>query len=43
MKLKEFSITGLWGENDISLNLNEDVNVFSGINGSGKTTVMNIV
>ena len=43
MKLKEFSITRLWGENDISLNLNEDVNIFSGINGSGKTTVMNIL
>lgn len=43
MKLNEFSITRLWEENDISLNLNEDVNVFSGINGSGKTTVMNIL
>lgn len=43
MKLNEFSITRLWGENDISLKLNEDVNVFSGINGSGKTTVMNIL
>lgn len=43
MKLKEFSITRLWEENDISLNLNEDVNIFSGINGSGKTTVMNIL
>lgn len=43
MKLKGFSITHLWGENNITLNLNEDVNVFSGINGSGKTTVMNIL
>lgn len=43
MKLNEFSITRLWGENDISLKLNEDVNVFSGINGSGKTTIMNIL
>lgn len=43
MKLKGFSITRLWGENNISLNLNDDVNVFSGINGSGKTTIMNIL
>lgn len=43
MKLKEFSITRLWGESDIFLKLNEDVNVFSGINGSGKTTIMNIL
>lgn len=43
MKLTEFSITRLWGENDISLSLNDDVNIFSGINGSGKTTIMNIL
>lgn len=43
MKLKEFTIIRLWDKHDISLKLNEDVNVFSGINGSGKTTIMNIL
>lgn len=43
MKLIAFTINKLWGDKDISIKLNEDVNVFSGINGSGKTTIMNIL
>lgn len=43
MKLLEFSIEKLWGEKSISRRLYEGVNVLSGINGSGKTTILNIL
>src|ERR1700737_4461099 len=41
--LKKFSITGLWGSKDLTLNLHEDVNFLIGTNGSGKTTVINLI
>lgn len=43
MKLIAFTINKLWGDKNISIVLNEDVNIFSGINGSGKTTILNIL
>lgn len=43
MKLLSFTIKNLWGDRNISIKLNEDVNIFAGINGSGKTTIMNIL
>jgi predicted ATPase len=36
-------IQGLWGRYDIVWNLNKDVNVLAGINGSGKTTILKIL
>jgi len=41
--LKKFLVTSLWGEKDLSLNLHEDVNFLIGTNGSGKTTVINLI
>ena len=43
MKLQEFTINNLWGKERISVRLNSDVNILSGINGSGKTTTLNIL
>lgn len=43
MKIKKIEIYGLWGKYDYVWELNEDVNVLSGINGSGKTTILNEV
>jgi predicted ATP-dependent endonuclease of OLD family len=36
-------VSGLWGRYDIVWNLNSDVNVFAGINGSGKSTILNCI
>jgi energy-coupling factor transporter ATP-binding protein EcfA2 len=41
--LKKFIVTSLWGEKDLTLNLHEDVNFLIGTNGSGKTTVINLI
>lgn len=40
MKIKTVSIEGLWGRYSLKWNLNPDVNVLSGINGSGKSTIL---
>lgn len=42
-KIKEVRIKDLWGIKDINLNLNIDINFLIGRNGSGKTTVLNIL
>jgi predicted ATP-dependent endonuclease of OLD family len=40
----EFSVKGLAGrKEDISLTLNRDINVFFGLNGSGKTSLLKIL
>src|SRR5258708_13538608 len=41
--LKKFSVTSLWGEKDLTLNFHDDVNFLIGTNGSGKTTVINLI
>ncbi len=40
MKIKTISIDGLWGKYSLKWDLNPDVNVLSGINGSGKSTIL---
>lgn len=40
MKIKTVSIKGLWGRYSLKWNLNPEVNVLSGINGSGKSTIL---
>lgn len=40
MKIKTVSIDGLWGRYSLKWDLNPDVNVLSGINGSGKSTIL---
>jgi predicted ATPase len=41
--LKTFSVSRLWGEKDLNLAFHEDVNFLIGTNGSGKTTVINLI
>ncbi|MGE2450700.1 AAA family ATPase [Serratia marcescens] len=43
MKIESFFVQGLWGDKDISLNLNYDFNFIIGPNGIGKTTLLNLV
>jgi predicted ATPase len=44
-KITEINITKLWGDPDLNIHwkLNPDVNVLAGDNGSGKSTVLNLV
>ncbi len=39
--IKRIEIHGLWDRYDIAWNLRPDVNILSGINGVGKTTILN--
>lgn len=39
--IKRIEIKGLWGRFDIAWDLRPDVNILSGINGVGKTTILN--
>ncbi len=41
--IENVNIEGFWGEHSISFNFHDDVNFIIGINGSGKTTAVNIV
>ena len=42
--LKTFTVSRLWGEKDLSLSFHEVTLVFPiGTNGSGKTTVINLI
>lgn len=41
--INSISISNLWGYRDIELKLRKDINIFVGKNGSGKTTVLNII
>ncbi len=41
--LTKIEIKGLWDKYDIVWDLNSDVNVLAGINGSGKTTIINCI
>ena len=41
--IESFKITELWGYQDIDLTFNNDVNILIGPNGSGKTTILNLL
>ncbi len=41
--IEKVEISGLWNEFDIVWNLNPDVNILAGINGSGKTTILDCI
>lgn len=41
--LEKVTITGFWGNHDLLIDLNRDVNFLIGVNGSGKTTVINLI
>ena len=40
MKIERVEISGLWGHFDIDWTLNKQVTILSGINGSGKSTIL---
>lgn len=42
-KISKVEITSLWGRYDLTWNLNPDVNILSGINGSGKSTILECI
>jgi predicted ATPase len=42
-KLLDVEITGFWGQHKIKTVFHDDVNIFIGRNGTGKTTFMNIL
>ena len=41
--IESFKIDKLWGYRDIDLTFNRDVNILIGPNGSGKTTILNLL
>lgn len=41
--IEHVEIKGFWGDKDISIPFNQDVNFLIGVNGSGKTTVINLI
>ncbi len=41
--IKKIEIRNLWNNQDIDWQLNKDVNILAGINGSGKTTILNLI
>jgi energy-coupling factor transporter ATP-binding protein EcfA2 len=41
--IKTVEIKGLWGKYLLEWDLNPDVNILAGINGSGKSTVLNLI
>lgn len=41
--IKHVKISNFWGNRDISLDFEEDINFLIGVNGSGKTTVINLI
>lgn len=41
--IESFKITKLWGYRDIDLTFNNNVNILIGPNGSGKTTILNLL
>ncbi len=42
-KINTIEITNLWGRYNFKWDLNDDVNILTGINGSGKTTIFRII
>jgi predicted ATPase len=42
-KLKDIEIKGFWGQHTVKTTFHNDVNIFIGLNGTGKTTFMNIM
>lgn len=42
-KIKKVKIDGFWGDKSVTLDFNDNVNFLIGVNGSGKTTIINLI
>lgn len=42
-KIKNVKINGFWGDKSVNLKFNNDINFLIGVNGSGKTTIINLL
>ncbi|MBK4340570.1 AAA family ATPase, partial [Enterobacter hormaechei] len=42
-KISAIFIEKMWGYKNVHLELNESINFLIGVNGSGKTTIINII
>ncbi|WP_406683522.1 ATP-binding protein [Seonamhaeicola sp. MEBiC1930] len=42
-KIKKVKITGFWGDKSVTLDFNDEINFLIGLNGSGKTTMINLI
>lgn len=42
-KIRKVKIDGFWGDKTVDLDLDEDINFLIGMNGSGKTTIINLI
>lgn len=42
-KIELVTIENFWGDKTVTLNFNEDINFLIGVNGSGKTTIINLI
>jgi predicted ATPase len=42
-KIQKVKITGFWSDKTVTLNFNQDINFLIGLNGSGKTTMINLI
>ena len=42
-KVDSISIEGFWGNHSLKIPFHDDVNFLIGVNGSGKTTVINLI
>ncbi|MBP6730785.1 MAG: AAA family ATPase [Chitinophagales bacterium] len=42
-KIRKIKIEGFWGDKTVDLNFDKEVNFLIGVNGSGKTTIINLI
>ena len=42
-KIEKVKIENFWGDKTVTLKLKDDVNFLIGVNGSGKTTIINLI
>lgn len=42
-KIKSVVIENFWGDKTVTLNFNDNINFLIGVNGSGKTTIINLI
>src|SRR5687768_8937683 len=42
-RIEKVTIDDFWGDKKVTLNFKEDVNFLIGVNGSGKTTIINLI